>query len=93
MNIISLKKPVVVFGNIMTVLVRPEGRVLLMMEYESVFRPRYFVIYDLEQLDDSPIRGRYRLVREMRLSIPESEFPDLPPVKLRRKVSIFECLP
>lgn len=78
----------VVFGGIMEVLVKPDYRVPLMMQYAERFATDQFVIYDLERLDTSLIEQKYKLIHRQSLSVVIDNLED---VKKHRKIMVFSC--
>lgn len=56
---ITLTFDVIVFGGILEVLIKPEGRVPLLEMYAGRFKARHLVVYDLERLDTSLIERHF----------------------------------
>jgi len=81
---------VIVFGGLLSVLVKPEMQLDFVGLYKK-YDPSYFIVYDLAALDTSNLDGKY----ELRQSYEgRADLPGLSPeVKLHRKIRVYQCSP
>lgn len=77
----------IIFGGIMSVLVKPEKRVSLIEDYIKKFQGKYVIIYDLEHFDSSEIDQTFHLYDEYHAT---AEVKDLQEVKKHRKILTYK---
>jgi len=77
----------IVFGGILKPLVKPQCYVLFLELYLR-FNPKYLVIYDLLNLEESTISRRFSLVDRLQGSV---DMVGIPRVKKHRKILVYSC--
>jgi SAM-dependent methyltransferase len=83
---------VIVFGGVLSVLIRPEYRTKFIRHYckhgmaSSPSFPRHFIVYDLEILDTTDIENEFKLVNEQHQT---AHIDGIPDVKKHRKIQVY----
>lgn len=79
----------VVLGGILYCLIRPEYYVPLLEEFEAIFKPTHFVLYDLWRLDTTAIAQRFG--EPIHISHMACSVAGVEAVKCKRKIEVYQC--
>jgi len=77
-----------IFGNLFTVNVKAEAQRDFLRMYIKQFSLKYFILYDLQQLDTSQIDATFQRVCYYEASV---DVPSLQEIKRHRKVLVYRC--
>lgn len=77
---------VIVFGGVLSVLIKPAHRVELVQTYLSFYDARYAIVYDLENLDTAELDRNFWLLEHHHF---QADPLPIDPVKLTRKVLVY----
>lgn len=78
---------IIVFGGILSVLVKPVCRLDFIQHYVDLFKPKAFIVYDLEKLDTEKVRTNFSVLEELHET---AEVLGLQEVKKHRQIVVFE---
>lgn len=79
---------VIVFGNILWHITRPENHIEFIEAYQQQFNSKYLAVYDMETLDTLAIDKRFERVEEYHASV---TLKNLQEVKRHRKILVYRC--
>lgn len=90
-HLLLRKIDLIVFGGLLSVLIKPEYRLDFVQMYLTTFSPRYFVVYDLATLDTTQLdRVFTRGLESFQATV---DMPDLQEIKRTRKVILYKAQP
>jgi SAM-dependent methyltransferase len=80
---------VIVFGGILSVIIKPQYRVELVRNYIKYYEAKYAIVYDLENLDASSLNVHFQRLEERHM---KSDPLPIDPVKLTRKILVYRVV-